>query len=121
MSDLRLRVFDTTLRDGAAASYADRRHADLRSERIGVAAHGSIRTTKQSSGRAKRVAHEAGIHQDGMPKDRRTYEIVHPRTSALQRVHSCSVNIRVAGRFESGVPNWASPSKARTSTGSMRH
>jgi 2-isopropylmalate synthase len=27
-------------------------------------------------------AHEAGIHQDGMLKDRRTYEIMRPKTSA---------------------------------------
>ena len=30
-------------------------------------------------------AHESGIHQDGMLKDRRTYEIMTPRTSACPK------------------------------------
>jgi 2-isopropylmalate synthase len=39
---------------------------------------------RRSSGR-NAFAHEAGIHQDGMLKDRRTYEIMRPEKSAFRR------------------------------------
>jgi 2-isopropylmalate synthase len=47
-------------------------------------------------------AHEAGIHQDGMLKDRRTYEIMSPPTSASRTRRSCSASIR-ASRGEASL------------------
>ena len=39
-------------------------------------------------------AHEAGIHQDGMLKDRRTYEIMDPDEVGMPAARSCSASTR---------------------------
>ena len=41
-------------------------------------------------------AHEAGIHQDGVLKDRRTYEIMRPEDVGVPGRRWCSASIRAA-------------------------
>ncbi len=43
-------------------------------------------------------AHESGIHQDGMLKDRRTYEIMRPEDVGFLKTIWCLANIAVAPR-----------------------
>ena len=57
-------------------------------------------------------AHEAGIHQDGMLKDRRTYEIM---DAAVRRAHALRDRARQALRPPRAAPG-ASRSSATTST-----
>jgi len=59
---------------------------------------------KQGDRGPERLRHEAGIHQDGMLKDRRTYEIMRPEKSASCRRRSCLANTRGATR---GAPRRA--------------
>ena len=43
-------------------------------------------------------AHESGIHQDGVLKERTTYEIMDARTSGWTPTRSCSASTRAATR-----------------------
>ena len=54
-------------------------------------------------------AHEAGIHQDGMLKDRRTYEIMRPEEVGRAR-RSCSASIPAGTPCRSGARSWAARS-----------
>jgi 2-isopropylmalate synthase len=68
-------------------------------------------------------AHEAGIHQDGMLKERRTYEIMRPRMSAFPAQTWCWANT-AAGRLCPIAPRrWAirsRPSNCRRCSSSSR-
>ena len=58
-------------------------------------------------------AHESGIHQDGVLKERSTYEIMDATTSAWTRTRSCSASTPAATRCARRCRSWASRSTAR--------
>ena len=58
-------------------------------------------------------AHEAGIHQDGVLKDRTTYEIMDATTIGLRRTRSCSASTRGATRCAMRSRSWVCGSTAR--------
>ena len=62
-------------------------------------------------------AHEAGIHQDGMLKDERTYEIMTPESVGCDARHRLVLG-KHSGRhaFRYGLKRWVSSSRRRGST-----
>jgi len=66
----------------------------------------AVQSNKAIVGR-NAFAHEAGIHQDGILKDRRTYEIMRPEDVGVPRRRSCSGSTRAATRSRSGASSWA--------------
>ena len=51
-------------------------------------------------------AHESGIHQDGMLKERSTYEIMRPKTSAFPRPTWCWASIPAGMRSAIESRSW---------------
>src|SRR5437879_3468420 len=65
-------------------------------------------------------AHEAGIHQDGMLKERSTYEIMRPEDVGLAARSSCLASTAAGTRSATARRIWATTWTRISSTGSSR-